>query len=215
MRNRVAKCQKIQIEKAIVFFEAKGGVTHNCLEVRHLWKTFVGVLLLTVFLTVGCNKGKSNAENASSVNANTTTPAKTIPTSKNNSESLPAAKSKASTPKGKPLERAETVSEAVAAIKKLDGSIEFEGNDPSKPVINVNLLGSRIVNADLVHLRVLTKLKSLSIALNLKITDAGLVHLQGLTDLESLDLGQLSGFGESITDDGLVYVEEHDEARIP
>jgi Leucine-rich repeat (LRR) protein len=56
-------------------------------------------------------------------------------------------------------------------------------------------------DAELVHLKGLTKLESLSLN-GTVITDAGLVHLKGLTNLQTLDLS-----GTAITDAGLVHLK--------
>jgi Leucine rich repeat len=62
--------------------------------------------------------------------------------------------------------------------------------------------GSPIVtDADLVHLSVLTKLKTLVLR-NLEISDVGLANLEQLTKLRALDLS-----GTSITDAGLVHIK--------
>jgi hypothetical protein len=54
---------------------------------------------------------------------------------------------------------------------------------------NVVVLGvTSITDAELVHLKGLTKLQTLNLY-RTKITDAGLVHLRGMTKLKTLYLG--------------------------
>jgi hypothetical protein len=101
--------------------------------------------------------------------------------------------------------------QAVARIKKLGGKVEVDDKSPGKPVIRVDLHGTRVTDADLVHLTALTQLQKLNLGWtqvgdaglehlkdltklqrlvldNTKVTDAGLRQLKGLTDLEYLNL---------------------------
>ena len=87
-------------------------------------------------------------------------------------------------------------SAAIAAIKKLGGSVKIDTESPDRPVIRVDLDGyGKVTDADLVYLKELTSLERLYLSSS-KITDVGLVHLKGLTNLVSLGLsgGQIHGY---------------------
>jgi len=56
---------------------------------------------------------------------------------------------------------ASTQKQAIAAIKKLGGSVTVDEKSPGKPVVGVALFGTQITDAWLVHLKGLTNLKSL------------------------------------------------------
>jgi hypothetical protein len=88
-------------------------------------------------------------------------------------------------------------SEAVAAITKLGGKVEVDEGSAGKPVVKVTLSNKPVKDADLVHLKGLTKLQELRLG-GTQITDRGLEHLKGLTDLRKLILDRTE-----ITDDGL------------
>src|SRR5438477_11007383 len=88
--------------------------------------------------------------------------------------------------------------QALAEIKGLRGQVKRDGNGPDKPVISVDLHGTRITDAGLEHLKGLNKLQVLNLY-NTKITDAGLAHLEGLTSLTTLLLNNTP-----VTDAGLV-----------
>ena len=62
------------------------------------------------------------------------------------------------------------------------------------------VLGSDITDAGLVHLKGMTSLQTLS--LSSQITDAGVVHLKGLTGLQTLNL-----YRTKVTDAGLVHLK--------
>ena len=73
-------------------------------------------------------------------------------------------------------EEPESVADAVSAIKKLGGTITFNGSS----VTAVKFLGDRqITDAGLVHLKGLTSLEKLSLQ-GKQITGVGLVHLEKL-----------------------------------
>ena len=76
---------------------------------------------------------------------------------------------------------------AIAAIKKLGGKVTLDEKQFRKPVVRVNLSGTKVTDAGLVHLKGLTNLRWLDLG-DTNVTDAGLVHLKGLTKLERLDL---------------------------
>ena len=69
--------------------------------------------------------------------------------------------------------------EAIAALREFGGAF---GTDEDGNVGEIDLSGTEITDAALVHLKELKKLESLRLN-DTKITDAGLVHLKGLTKL--------------------------------
>ena len=75
--------------------------------------------------------------------------------------------------------------EAIAALEAF-GSMAI-GMDMKDNVAELQISGSGITDAGLVHLKDLIKLSHLNLS-DTQITDAGLVHLKGLTKLERLDL---------------------------
>ncbi len=114
--------------------------------------------------------------------------------------------------------------EAIAAIKKMKGFVVYDRKRPGKPVIRVHLFEGKtagiglapltklpeiewiglhlsdITEADLEHLKGLTKLRRLGLA-DIKLTDAGLKRLEGMTTLEILFLME-----NPITDAGLDHL---------
>ena len=92
----------------------------------------------------------------------------------------------------KSVETAKTTSDAklraIAAIKKLGGSIKLDVTRAGKPVSSVRLFDSKIRDPELVHLKEFSDLKVLYLGFSNSVGDAGLAHLSGLTKLESLDL---------------------------
>jgi antitoxin (DNA-binding transcriptional repressor) of toxin-antitoxin stability system len=113
---------------------------------------------------------------------------------------------------------------AIAAIEKLGGRVEFQNDQPDKPVRLIYLLGDRITDKELALIKPLSDLQRLDLhdsittdeglrllgqmrrleALylwNTLITDAGLSHLRGLKHLHLLNLS-----GTKITDKGLEQV---------
>ena len=89
---------------------------------------------------------------------------------------------------------------AIAEIKKLGGKITRDEKSPGKPVISVDLQGTKVTDAWLANLKGLTKLKSLVLCHTA--VDTGLEHLKGLTTLESLDL-----WNTAVTDKGLEHLK--------
>ena len=69
-------------------------------------------------------------------------------------------------------------------------------------VVEVDLYGTQITDAGLVHLKGLTNLQTLNLD-GTKITDAGLVHLKGLTSLETLSLNRTK-----VTDTGVAELQK-------
>jgi hypothetical protein len=52
---------------------------------------------------------------------------------------------------------------AIAAIEKLGGKVTVDEKSPGKPVSSVDLEGTQIIDADLVHLKALTQLQDLDL----------------------------------------------------
>jgi S1-C subfamily serine protease len=76
---------------------------------------------------------------------------------------------------------------AIAAIEKLGGKVTFDEKSPNRPVISVDLNRTKVTDEELLHLKTLTSLQTLSLT-GTKVTDSGLVHLKGLTSLQMLGL---------------------------
>ncbi len=89
---------------------------------------------------------------------------------------------------------------AVAAIRKLGGTVTFDEKNPAKPLVAVDLSLLPGIDAGLAHLKGLTSLQDLYLPPNM--TDAGLEHLKGLTSLETLGLGR-----PNVTDAGLEHLK--------
>lgn len=119
-----------------------------------------------------------------------------------------------------------TQEEAIAAIKKLGGTVEVDVNRPDQPVVSVNLKRTQVMDASLEHLKGLSKLQVLVLK-ETQVTDGGIVYLKGLTNIEALELGKtkvtdkglehLKGFtrlrnldlaGTHVTDSGLEHLKE-------
>lgn len=100
-----------------------------------------------------------------------------------------------------PAKTALTKEQAIAAIKKLGGSVTVDEETPGKPVVKVYLRGTKVTDTDLVYLKGLTNLRQLSLY-DTNVTDAGLVHLKGLTKLRTLSLSDTK-----VTDAGLVHLK--------
>jgi hypothetical protein len=81
--------------------------------------------------------------------------------------------------------------QAAVALERLGGKVtvkrRFVLGLPVQRFTVVNLSASRVVDAELVHLKGLSNLSALTLD-DTGITDAGLVHLKGMAQLESLDL---------------------------
>ena len=82
-----------------------------------------------------------------------------------------------------------TDEEAVTEIEKLGGSVTRDERLPSRPVISINLSGTRVTDAELIYVGGLTQLKKLDLH-GTQVTDAGLEHLKKLTQLQMLFLHQ-------------------------
>ena len=75
----------------------------------------------------------------------------------------------------------------------------FQG---STRIRTLNLFGTRVTDAGLVHLAGMTRLQSLNLMFT-DVTDAGLVHLEGLTSLNQLLLQ-----GTQVTDAGVAKLQQ-------
>ena len=92
--------------------------------------------------------------------------------------------------------------EATAALKKLGVKVFKRDDDGNVSSVGLQLIiGGKITDAGLVHLKGLASLTELD--LPKYITDAGLVHLKELKKLESLSL-----FYTKVTDAGLGHLKE-------
>jgi hypothetical protein len=87
------------------------------------------------------------------------------------------------------------------ALEELGGDVDTENE-------RINLTGSRIADAGLVHVKSFTKLQTLELG-STQITDAGLVHLRGLTALRTLDLSRTR-----VSDAGLVHLRGLSQLQI-
>lgn len=97
---------------------------------------------------------------------------------------------------------------AIAAITKLHGLIQTDGNTPGRPVVRVDLVCQPQVTDDWVRLlQDLPHLRSLSL-IGTEVSDAGLARLQGLTELTDLSLNETR-----ITGLGLFYLQKMTQLR--
>jgi hypothetical protein len=104
---------------------------------------------------------------------------------------------------------------AAAAIEKAGGSVHFKPtwlgkllrDDSLERANGVELYGTSVSDANLVHLQSLQQLQSLNLR-NTQVSDAGLVHLRRLSQLRELTL-ELT----IVTDAGLVHLEELRQLR--
>src|SRR3954454_25115856 len=79
--------------------------------------------------------------------------------------------------------------EAVAALKKLGGTVLHADNNPAKPVRSVYLPGPKVTDADLKLLAALPQLQVLKLDAAKNVTDEGVKELAGLKQLTDLGLG--------------------------
>ncbi len=103
--------------------------------------------------------------------------------------------------KGEAAEPAAGQESPTAEIEKLGGTVFLDENSPEKPVVYVDLKGTKTTDAALMRLKGMTKLENLDLT-KTQITDAGLEHLKGLTALTSLVLRDTQ-----ITDAGLEHLK--------
>src|SRR5262245_50254960 len=126
-------------------------------------------------------------------------------------------------------EKSKEQEEAIAAIKKMKGRVEFDTKRPGKPVTKVHLYAGKtagiglaplaklpeiewiglhlsdITEADLEYLKGLTKLRRLGLA-DIKLSDAGVKRIEDMTPLEILYLME-----NPITDAGLDHLQKRSE----
>src|SRR5947209_13191588 len=76
---------------------------------------------------------------------------------------------------------------AVKAVEKLGGKVTRDDKLPGKPVIEVNLAGSKVTDGGLKELKDLKHLTSLNLGWA-KVTDVGLKELKELKQLTSLSI---------------------------
>jgi hypothetical protein len=81
-----------------------------------------------------------------------------------------------------------------AEIQRLGGRVDRDEDRPGKPIVTIDLKGRDLDDSGLAAFSGYTDLRELNLRGTL-ITDAGLVHLQGLRSLELLDL-TISGGGD-------------------
>jgi hypothetical protein len=81
--------------------------------------------------------------------------------------------------------RADAEDKAVEAIKKLGGSVMRDDNAAGKPVVRVDLRGTKTTDADLKELKEFKSLRTLDL-FNTKVTDAGLKELKEIKSLRIL-----------------------------
>ncbi len=89
----------------------------------------------------------------------------------------------------------------IAEIKKLGGKVIIDKKSPGKPVIGVELRGTKVTDAGLEHLKRFSQLHTLNL-MGTRVTDAGLEHLTGLSQLRMLVLGYTW-----VTDAGLEHLK--------
>lgn len=93
-----------------------------------------------------------------------------------------------------------------AEVTRLGGKIEMDETAPGKPIVKIDLHGTKITDADLAFLdrsaRVLKELRYLDLRLT-QIGDAATVHLKGLTSLQTLNL-----FRTQVGDRGLAQLRK-------
>jgi hypothetical protein len=97
----------------------------------------------------------------------------------------------------KSTELRNTQDAVIAIIQKMGGFALVSEETPGKPVTHVSLVGARITNKWLTHLKALPTITWLDLT-DTDITDAGLKHLQAFTALTNLRLIQTK-----VTDGGI------------
>ena len=73
----------------------------------------------------------------------------------------------------------------VAEVQRLGGTVEFDESKKDKPIIKVDLHGTKVTDADLVVLKNLKELRVLDLRLT-HVGDSGVANLKNLTKLETL-----------------------------
>ena len=90
----------------------------------------------------------------------------------------------------------------IAEVQRLGGLVEFDETQKDKPIIKVDLHGTKVTNADLVMLKDLKELRILDLRLT-HIGDGGVANLRDLKKLQTLNL-----FRSELTDKGLAYLRK-------
>jgi hypothetical protein len=88
----------------------------------------------------------------------------------------------------------------MAEVQRLGGSVEFDQTQKDKPIMKVDLHGTKVTDADLAILKDLKELRILDLRLT-HIGDAGVANLKNLKKLQTLNL-----FRSELTDKGLTYL---------
>jgi Leucine-rich repeat (LRR) protein len=88
----------------------------------------------------------------------------------------------------------------IAEIQRLGGSLEFDETQKDKPIVKIDLHGTKVTDRDLVILQDLKELRTLDLRLT-HIGDAGVANLKNLKKLQTLNL-----FRSELTDKGLAYL---------
>src|ERR1035437_906240 len=96
----------------------------------------------------------------------------------------------------------ETQEQAVAVFKKWGGKIERDAFTPNRPIVGLDLSGTKVTDVGLEHLKGLDQLQTLNLS-KTKVTDAGLEQLKGLNQLRTLNL-----INTKVTDEGVKYLQE-------
>lgn len=93
----------------------------------------------------------------------------------------------------------------IAEVSRLGGKVELNETAPGKPIVKIDLHGTKITDADLGFLsrggKALKELRYLDLRLT-QIGDAGAAHLKNLTSLQTLNL-----FRTQVGDQGLAQIE--------
>jgi hypothetical protein len=113
-----------------------------------------------------------------------------------------AAKKPAAAGLGEAAQKTKTPQEQlVERLKKAGGTVEVDPPVPSGLIVNIDLHGTAITDADLAPLEEMRSLRILNLY-DTQITDAGLKHLSGLTALRVLYLNKTR-----ITDAGVQHLQ--------
>src|SRR5436189_124633 len=91
---------------------------------------------------------------------------------------------------------------AVKAVEKLGGKVTRDDKLPGKPVIGVNLGGTKVTDVDLKELAEVKQVTAVNLG-GTKVTDVGLKELKDLKQLTTLNLG-----GTKVTDAGLKELKD-------
>lgn len=94
----------------------------------------------------------------------------------------------------------------IAEVSRLGGKVEFDEAQSSKPIVKVDLHGTKVTDDDLAMFegdrKALTDLRYLDLRLT-SVSDSGVAKLKNLKSLQTLNL-----FRTQLTDAGLVHVKK-------